>query len=121
LGDQQSKSRSRLPLRYNDTASLETDLASQNFFLPAAEELPTSLGAAFSAGATCPEEAIRWMDSVEEEQERLEKMESKMLANGEVVKVGGSYVGRLSLLARRAKPSLRRSFSLHLLEGESGC
>ncbi|ORY79756.1 hypothetical protein BCR35DRAFT_304581 [Leucosporidium creatinivorum] len=97
-------------------ASLETDLASQNFFLPSAADLSPSIGAAFSAGAACPEEAIRWMDSVEEEQDRLEKVENKMLANGEVVNVGGSYVGRLSLMARRAKPSLRRSFSLHLLD-----
>lgn len=57
------------------------------------------------------------MDSVEEEQERLEKIEGKMLANGEIVDVGGSLVGRLSLMARRANPSLRRSFSLHLLDG----
>lgn len=95
------------------------DLASQNFFLPAAADLPNSIGAAFAAGADCPGEAIRWMDLVEEDQEQREGILRKLLANGETPPEQGSYVGWLSVAARRAKPALQRSFCLHLLEGVS--
>lgn len=55
---------------------------------------------------------------MEEDQERREGVVRKMLANEETVYDQGSLVGRLSVETRRAKPSLQRSFCLHLLECE---